>query len=199
MKKYLIGMMIGAIITTAAPSYAEIGGKVEAIFSDIKVNINGFDTDLSDPLLIINGNSYVPLKEVATQMNYRVKYHESERTIELRNNLDVYYLGNQYYYSVKEINEKKDTPTLSLVTWGINHNVLYNGEKYIFDPILDYYYDNYTHEKYISDQVLARLAAPKINLESLKKYKVNREDNNIYEVEVTSKNIKLSVPTEEMD
>lgn len=180
MRKFLIGILVGGLLATASPTFAAIGSKLEAVYSNMNLQINGYSLPLDEPILIVNGNSYLPLKQIATLMGYEVSYNDKLRTINLNDTMLDYYSDNQYYFSVNEINENSEIPRVTLVTQK-TFQIFYNGEQYPIDPILDYYYDKYNHEQYLSAQALSRLASPKINLETLKKYKINRENNVIYQ------------------
>ncbi|KZE79427.1 hypothetical protein AV654_18375 [Paenibacillus elgii] len=176
MKKYVVGFIAGILVASVSTSYAAFEEKTEAIISKLmRVKINGYTAELEEPPLIVNGNSYLPLRATADLLGYHVNYSDEEKTAYLDNKNLEYYGDKQVYYSLDEINEQKKG---NLVVFMRNQvsEIFYNGEKYPFDPIFDYYFDNISQKKYFSEQALSRLT-PKIHLENLKKYRVNRAEN----------------------
>lgn len=77
MKKFVIGLLTGIIIASAASVSAEtvsvIGKKIDAV---VKVTVNG--NPLPVDAIAVSGKSYVPLADVGKATGYDVKYSKTE-------------------------------------------------------------------------------------------------------------------------
>ncbi|MEK3725300.1 copper amine oxidase N-terminal domain-containing protein [Paenibacillus sp. FSL H8-0034] len=84
-KGYIIGGLVGASLMFSAQSFAAIGEKAEAIFSQFNFVINGQAKTLDESPVVINGNSYLPVRSISNALGYDVTYKADSRTIELNN------------------------------------------------------------------------------------------------------------------
>jgi len=82
-RSHTITFIVGVLIATTATSYAAVGDKVEAIFADFNLVINGQVKTMDTVPLIYNGTSYIPLRSISNLLGYDVTYRADSRTIEL--------------------------------------------------------------------------------------------------------------------
>lgn len=74
----VIGMALGtATIAAAAP------GTVEAVITKFKIVVNGQEAQLQNSPLVVNGTTYLPVREVASLLNADLKYNGTSKSIEL--------------------------------------------------------------------------------------------------------------------
>lgn len=85
MRKYFVGILIGASLMFSVQSFAAIGDKVEAVFAEFNLVINGQARVMQESPLVVNGTSYIPLRSVSNLLGYDVTYKSDSRTIELSN------------------------------------------------------------------------------------------------------------------
>src|SRR5690606_3332597 len=73
MRKYLIGVIIGAILLFGAQTFADslIGKKVDGV---VKVTVDG--SELETAAVVIEGVSYAPLRAVAESLQLEVEYSD---------------------------------------------------------------------------------------------------------------------------
>ncbi|MNO28117.1 hypothetical protein D3C76_180030 [compost metagenome] len=80
----VIGMALGtATIAAAAP------GTVEAVITKFKIVVNGQEAQLQNSPLVVNGTTYLPVREVASILNADLKYNGTSKSIELSTKGDV--------------------------------------------------------------------------------------------------------------
>ncbi|OAB34270.1 hypothetical protein PMSD_14985 [Paenibacillus macquariensis subsp. defensor] len=78
-----LGMMIGsATLAAAAPS------TVEAVLTKFKIIVNGQETQLKNTPLVVNGTTYLPVREVAELLNTDLNYDGNNKKIELSSKKD---------------------------------------------------------------------------------------------------------------
>jgi hypothetical protein len=85
MKKYIIGAVVGATLMFSTQAFAAIGEKIEAIYAEFKLIVNGKEIVLDETPIVVNGNSYLPVRSLSNMLGYDVTYRADSRTIELRN------------------------------------------------------------------------------------------------------------------
>lgn len=78
-----VGMMIGWMAGVTSGAYAAVGDKVEAIFSEFNIFIDGEEQTLDAMPLVYNGTSYLPLRTLANLVGKDVTYLADTKTIEL--------------------------------------------------------------------------------------------------------------------
>jgi Flp pilus assembly pilin Flp len=82
-RSHIVTFIAGVLIATASTSYAAVGDKVEAIFADFNLIVNGQPQVLQETPLVVNGTSYLPLRSLSNLLGYDVTYKSDSRTIEL--------------------------------------------------------------------------------------------------------------------
>jgi len=84
-KGYLVGIIIGGTLMVSFQGFAEsnIGSKIEAVFAEFNLVVNGETKVLQETPLVYNGTSYLPVRSVANLLGFDVTYKKDSRTIEL--------------------------------------------------------------------------------------------------------------------
>lgn len=74
----VVGMVLGAAtITAAAPN------TVQAVVSNFKVFVNGEQQQTKAPI-VVDGSTYLPVREVAGLLDVNVNYNETNKSIDLQ-------------------------------------------------------------------------------------------------------------------
>jgi hypothetical protein len=81
MKKFISGLILGLLIATA--SVVAANSEVVAKFTSFNFVINGESKQLDTQPVVVNGSSYLPVRELANLLGYDVTYKADSRTIEL--------------------------------------------------------------------------------------------------------------------
>jgi hypothetical protein len=91
MKKYIIGAVAGAIIATTISAYADEGlEKIEAyVRKGLPITLNGSQVTLESPAVIVDGSTYLKLRDVAKLTGLVVEWDESTQTVKLSNGAKV--------------------------------------------------------------------------------------------------------------
>lgn len=112
MKRFISGFLLGALIFGCLSSAAQ-NEAVQAILSDIKVQLDGSDMQLTDPVLVYNDRTYVPVRQIAEAVGKDVSFDDANRTVVIGNasvpaatkmtsdGLEAIYSYNQQKYIVK--------------------------------------------------------------------------------------------------
>ncbi len=75
MKKFVLGLVCGLVISFAAGSYASgVWSKIDVLENDVTIYANGVKVDV--PNFIYEGRTYAPLRAVLEQMECNVNYYE---------------------------------------------------------------------------------------------------------------------------
>lgn len=87
MKKYIIGAVAGAIIATTISAYADEGlEKIEAyVRKGLPITLNGSQVTLESPAVMVDGSTYLKLRDVAKLTGLNVNWNEASQTVELSN------------------------------------------------------------------------------------------------------------------
>jgi hypothetical protein len=87
MKKYIVGSLFGAIIASSVTAYADEGlEKIEAyIRKGLPITLNGAQVQLESPPVMVDGSTYLKLRDVAGLTGLQVNWNEATQTIELSN------------------------------------------------------------------------------------------------------------------
>lgn len=102
MKKFILGFVLGALIFGGISVFAIGPERIEAVFAEYNILVNGKTVDLEDSRIISkDGSSYLPLRKTANLLGYDVTYKADSRTIVLDS------------VSVQETNLNSDTITLN--------------------------------------------------------------------------------------
>lgn len=91
MKKFVIGIVVGAILATALPVAAdEITKKVTAtVRNDFSVEVDGKKADLERSPLAYDGSSYLPVREVATLLGKEVDFKDGVIKLNTPSNIPI--------------------------------------------------------------------------------------------------------------
>lgn len=85
MKKFLLGVLVGVAITAAGSAYADEGlEKIEAYLRpSLPVTMDGNQLKLESPPVMVDGSTYLKLRDVAAVTGVGVNWNESTQTVEL--------------------------------------------------------------------------------------------------------------------
>lgn len=81
MKKIVLGFVIGAILSFSVNVSAT--NEIMAQFASFKFTVNGVDRQVENQPIVVNGRSYLPVREIANLLGYDVDYIEATRNIVL--------------------------------------------------------------------------------------------------------------------
>lgn len=81
MKKIVLALSIGMMIGSTATIAAATNETVQATIAKFVVKLNGEEKEIKDPIIIVDGISYLPLREVSALFGYQIKYDDATRTI----------------------------------------------------------------------------------------------------------------------
>jgi hypothetical protein len=81
MKKFIMGIILGAVLATASNAIAN--SEVVAKFISFNFVVNGEPIQVESQPVSINGSSYLPVRELANLLGYDVTYKADTKTIEL--------------------------------------------------------------------------------------------------------------------
>ncbi|MDR6555428.1 stalk domain-containing protein [Paenibacillus qinlingensis] len=87
MKKFILGFLVGVSITAAGSVYADEGlQKIEAYLRpSLPVTMNGTAVKLYNPPVMVDGSTYLKLRDVAAVTGITVNWNETTQTVELNN------------------------------------------------------------------------------------------------------------------
>lgn len=85
MKRTIIALVLGMLIGSSATALAANTETVQAVFAEFKIMINGQEKQLQTTPLVVEGTSYLPVREVANLLGAKVGYDDASRTITLNN------------------------------------------------------------------------------------------------------------------
>jgi len=157
MRKTALALTLGLMIGSASTALAANSETVQATFAKFVFKVNGQEKQLATTPLVVDGTSYLPVREVSGLLGYELNYDEATRTISLatkqaertdqpmqtslKTNADEWVLlrdlSEQYGVTVtlnKQLTIKKDDVTL-LFPIGTDHK---NGN----DPLVVHSEDN---------------------------------------------------------
>lgn len=83
MKKLMFGLVVGFLLGMSATGFAAVGDRVEAVFKQFNITIDGEPVTLETIPLVYNGTSYLPVRELANKLGYNVTYIADSETIAL--------------------------------------------------------------------------------------------------------------------
>lgn len=81
MKKFISGIIIGAILTTSVTALASTTKSIQAIYSVKRLIVNGVDTGKGDTAFVSNGTTYVPLRTVSDALGHEISWDSNTKTI----------------------------------------------------------------------------------------------------------------------
>ncbi|WP_010498409.1 stalk domain-containing protein [Paenibacillus elgii] len=85
MKKFVAGVLVGAVVATAGSALAAQNETISATFAEFNILVNGEKASLSDKPVVIEGSSYLPVRAISNTLGYQVQYNGESRTISLAN------------------------------------------------------------------------------------------------------------------
>ncbi|MFB0845774.1 stalk domain-containing protein [Paenibacillus oleatilyticus] len=83
MKKLIIGLSVGMLLGSAATALAATNETVQATFAKFVFKVNGQERQLQTTPLVVDGTSYLPVREISGLLGYELKYDEATREINL--------------------------------------------------------------------------------------------------------------------
>jgi hypothetical protein len=81
MKKFISGTIFGLILALSMTAFAN--SEIIAKFTTFNFVVNGERVELESQPVVVNGSSYLPIREIATLLGHRVEYKFDTKTIEL--------------------------------------------------------------------------------------------------------------------
>lgn len=95
MKKFVAGVLVGAVVASAGSALAAQNESISATFAEFNILVNGQKASLSDKPVVIEGSSYLPVRAISNTLGYKVQYDGESRTISLAND------GKEYLKTVE--------------------------------------------------------------------------------------------------
>ncbi|GIP32601.1 stalk domain-containing protein [Paenibacillus sp. J2TS4] len=83
MKKFIAGVIVGALVATGTSVYA--ASQITGMFADFNVLVNGNKVSLEQEPLVVDGSTYLKVREISEMLGYEVQYENVSRTISLSN------------------------------------------------------------------------------------------------------------------
>ena len=80
MKKFISGLIIGIILMSSIVVFADIE-EVVARFADFNLKLNNEKVELENKPLVVDGSSYLPVREIANLLNHDVDFNDKTNTI----------------------------------------------------------------------------------------------------------------------
>ncbi|SDD26673.1 Copper amine oxidase N-terminal domain-containing protein [Paenibacillus sp. UNCCL117] len=118
MKKVIIALSLGMLIGSAATAVAATSETVQATIAKFVIKVNGQEKQLTTSPIVVDGNSYLPVREVAGLLGAKVAYDDATRTISLQTPVPVGKIEEK-----KEAGAEKMEDWISLETLVKNFNV----------------------------------------------------------------------------
>lgn len=83
MKKYLAGFLIGVIVTVGMTAFADEINSWVAEKATFDVYVSGEKFESSKPVAVIDGSTYLPLKDTGTALGVSVEWNAEDRRVEV--------------------------------------------------------------------------------------------------------------------
>ncbi|RXZ83087.1 copper amine oxidase N-terminal domain-containing protein [Paenibacillaceae bacterium] len=84
MKKVIIALSLGLLIGSATTAVAATDKTVQATIAKFVIKVNGTEKKLKNSPIVVDGTSYLPLREIAGLLDAEVKYDGKTNTISLK-------------------------------------------------------------------------------------------------------------------
>lgn len=84
MKRFILGFLCGTLLFGGVSSLAQ-NEIIQAVLSDIKVQLNGSQMQLNDPVIVYNDKTYVPVRQIAEAIGKEVSFDDTSRTVLIGN------------------------------------------------------------------------------------------------------------------
>jgi hypothetical protein len=148
MKKFISGLILGLLIATA--SVVAANSEVVAKFTSFNFVINGESKQLENQPVVVNGSSYLPVRELSNLLGYDVTYKADTKTIVLNSNSNTTDLSgtgetdDASYEWVSYITLAEDYDLSVIMTNGTNTMTISNGELTVDIPMPNFKEDGET-------------------------------------------------------
>ena len=131
MKKFVL--TCAAAMAASLFIVAGANNSVEADLANLKLKINGETAELSSPLVVIDGKTYAPIRELAEKLDADVYWNNGEKTVSLfTENDNTYFLDDALWAEPKK---DKITGEITELVFGKGDDVLYKTENYFKVPL----------------------------------------------------------------
>ncbi|SFM44863.1 Copper amine oxidase N-terminal domain-containing protein [Paenibacillus sp. 1_12] len=149
MKKIVLGIIIGILLTISTSVMAEDGlEKVEAYLrKGLPIFLDGKVLQFKDSALVLNGTTYLPFREMANQLGKGVVWNEKLQQIELYTDLSMDD-GNQSSNLIQNGESRSQVNEFN-VQAGFTPAIKINGSVYMFERGYDLFKDR--KNEYYSD------------------------------------------------
>jgi hypothetical protein len=87
MKKFVLGLIVGIIISTSV--FAGATGLYKG-FETVRLFVDGNELVTSQPSIVIDGNVYAPVKELSSALEVYSNYDPSKKEANIRNSIFIY-------------------------------------------------------------------------------------------------------------
>ncbi|NQX69773.1 copper amine oxidase N-terminal domain-containing protein [Paenibacillus alba] len=84
MKKVIFAFSLGLLIGSATTALAATNETVQATVTKFVIKVNGTEKALQTSPIVVDGRSYLPVREVAGLLGAEVNYDDATRTISLQ-------------------------------------------------------------------------------------------------------------------
>jgi len=82
MRKTVLALALGLLLGSAGTSVAATSETIQATVAKLRFVVNGEERELRTDPLVVDGTSYLPVREVANLLGYDVTYRADSRTVE---------------------------------------------------------------------------------------------------------------------
>ena len=86
MKRFISGIIIGAMVTTSVTALAATAKNIQAIYSVKSLVVNGVDTGKGNTAFVSGGTTYVPLRTVSDALGHDISWDSNTKTIYINTN-----------------------------------------------------------------------------------------------------------------
>lgn len=83
MKKFIVGVIFGVIISSSISAFAN--SDLIAKIANFNILVNGEKVAIKSSVVTIDGSTYLPMRELANILDYDVSYEAVSKTIKLSN------------------------------------------------------------------------------------------------------------------
>ncbi|MEK8130597.1 copper amine oxidase N-terminal domain-containing protein [Paenibacillus filicis] len=84
MKKVIFALSLGLLIGSATSALAATNETVQATVTKFVIKVNGTEKTLQTSPIVVDGSSYLPVREVAGLLGAEVDYEDATRTISFK-------------------------------------------------------------------------------------------------------------------
>ncbi|MFC5529047.1 stalk domain-containing protein [Cohnella yongneupensis] len=87
LKSLVVGLVFGVMLASTSVAFAS--GKISAVYSEMKLLVNGQAKSLKTKPVTINKTDYVSLNEISTLLGYTAQYNDKTKTYTISNKSSV--------------------------------------------------------------------------------------------------------------